>query len=139
MMKLGRRFKAGLLAASAFLYATGLAVWALGWEVFKTDHGFGLEPSPLRPTALHAHSVAGLLFLALFGYLWRAHVEPGLDQRKKRRSGLGMLAVLAVLFLTTPLIFYLSGAQARSWAGAVHAWAGALLLAPFLAHLNAKA
>ncbi|MEK7383152.1 MAG: hypothetical protein AAB262_07680 [Elusimicrobiota bacterium] len=137
-MKLGRRFKALLLGTSAVLYATGLAAWALGWERFKTDHGLGPEPSPLRPAALHAHAVAGLLFLILCGYLWRAHVEPGLDRRKKRRLGPALLCLLAVLFLTTPLIFYLNDAQARAWAGEVHAWAGALVLAPFLAHLRAK-
>ena len=63
-MKLGRRFKALLLVTSAVLYATGLAAWALGWERFKTDHGLGPEPSPLRPAALHAHAVAGADFEA---------------------------------------------------------------------------
>lgn len=138
MMKLGRRFETILLATSALLYATGLAVWALGWPSFQTDQGFGPEPLPVRLAALHAHSVSGLFFLILFGYLWRAHVEPGLDQRKRRRTGLSLLSFLAVLFLTTPMIFYLTDAGARSWAATVHAWAGAFVLAPFLAHLYAK-
>lgn len=136
-MKLDRWFKAVLLWTSAFLYMSGLAAWALArW--FQTDQGFGPEPSPLKPWALHAHSVAGLGFLVLFGYLWRAHIEPGLRRRKKKRSGLTMIAVLGVLFATVPLLFYLTGEQARAATAAVHTWLGAAALAPFLYHLRSK-
>jgi hypothetical protein len=136
-MKLGRRFKAALLWTSALLYITGIAAKVLATH-FQTDLGYGLEPSPLKPWFLHAHSVAGLLFLVLFGYLWHAHVEPGLAQRKKKRSGLTLLAALAVLFLTVPLLFYLTGESARAWIAAIHTWLGAALLAPFLFHLRSK-
>ena len=72
-MKLERRFKLLLFWTSAILYATGLAAWALASR-FQRDQGYGLEPSPLRPWALHAHSVAGLVFIGLFGYLCHAHI-----------------------------------------------------------------
>lgn len=136
-MKLGRGFKAALLWTSAFLYMSGLAAWLLA-DHFQTDHGFGPEPSPLKPWALHAHSVAGLAFLVLFGYLWRAHIEPGLQRRKKKVSGLAVLAVLGVLFATVPGLFYLTGETARAATAAVHTWLGAAALAPFLYHLYSK-
>lgn len=136
-MKLGRRFKAALLWTSAFLYATGIVVWALASR-FQKSGDYGPEPSPLKPWILHAHSFAGLCFLVLFGYLWRAHVEPGLARRKKRRSGLILLAALAVLFLTVPLLFYLESEAARAAAAAVHTWLGAALLAPFMLHLRSR-
>jgi hypothetical protein len=136
-VKLGRRFKALLLWTSALLYLTGLAAWALASH-FQVDTGYGLEPSPLKPWFLHAHSVAGLLFLVLFGYLWRDHVEPGLQRQKKTRSGLTLVAALAVLFATVPLLFYLTGEAPRAWTSAIHTWLGAALLAPFLYHLRSK-
>lgn len=136
-MKLDRRFKALLLWTCAALYATGLAAWALA-SFFKIDQGYGPEPSPWKPWALHAHSVAGLFFLVLFGYLWRAHVEPGLRHKKKKASGLALIAAFAVLFLTVPGLFYLTGESARAWTAAVHTWLGAAVLAPFLFHLNSK-
>lgn len=137
-MKLGPRFKAALLWTSAFLYMSGLAVWLLATR-FQTDNGYGgLESSPWKPAVLHAHSVAGLAFLGLFGYLWSAHVEPGLKQRKKKRSGLTLLAFFAILFLTVPFLFYATGETVRSSAAWVHTWLGAVLLAPFLFHLNSK-
>lgn len=136
-MKLGRGFKALLLWTSALLYATGLAVWALA-KLFLVDNGYGPEPSPWKTPALHAHSVLGLLFLVLFGYLWSAHVEPGLRQKKKRLSGWTMLASCGVLFLTVPLLFYATGEALRSGAAAAHTWLGAIVLAPFLLHLRAK-
>jgi hypothetical protein len=136
-MKLGRRFKAVLLWTSGVLYVTGLAAWLLATR-FQIDEGYGLEPSPLKPLALHAHSVAGFLFLVLFGYLWHSHIEPGLKHQKKKRSGLTLIAALTVLFLTVPLLFYATGAAPRAWTAAVHTWLGAALLAPFLFHLRSK-
>lgn len=136
-MKLGPRFKAALLWTAAILYITGLAAWALASH-FQVDTGYGLEPSPLKPWFLHAHSVAGLVFLVLFGYLWRDHVEPGLRRQKKKRSGLTLVAALVVLFATVPLLFYLTGESARAWTAALHTWLGAALLAPFLYHLRSK-
>jgi hypothetical protein len=136
-MKLGPRFKAALLGTSAVLYLTGLAVRLLDAR-FQTDQGYGPEPSPLKPWALHAHSVAGFVFFILFGYLWHAHVEPGLGRRKKKLSGLTLLAAFAVLFATVPLLFYAAGETTRARTAAVHTWLGAALLAPFLLHLRAK-
>ena len=136
-MKLNRRFKSVLLWTSAFLYATGIAVWALA-KWFSVDDGYGLQPSSWRPTALHTHSVAGLFFLILFGYLWSAHIEPGMKQPKKKRSGVLLLACIGVLFLTVPVLFYAVGETTRSWTAAVHTWLGAVLLAPFLFHMRSK-
>ena len=137
-MKLGPRFKALLLWTSAILYMSGLAVWLLASSRFQVQGEYGPEPSPLKPWFLHAHSIAGLLFLVLFGYLWRDHVEPGLKRSKKKRSGLTLVAALAVLFATVPMLFYLTGDSARAWTAAVHTWLGAILLAPFLFHLRSK-
>jgi hypothetical protein len=136
-MKLGPRFKTALLWTSAFLYITGLAAWALASH-FQIDTGYGFEPSPLKPWFLHAHSVTGLLFFVLFGYLWHAHVEPGLNHQKKKRSGLTLIVTLAILFATVPLLFYITGESARAWTATIHTWLGAALLAPFLFHLRSK-
>lgn len=136
-MKLGRGFKALLLWSSALLYATGAAVWVLA-KWFSVDEGYGLQPSPWRPLVLHAHSVLGLAFLGFFGYLWSAHIEPGLRQKKKRRSGLTVLWSFLILFLTVPVLFYAVGETTRAWTAALHTWLGAALLAPFLWHLNSK-
>jgi hypothetical protein len=136
-MKLGRRFKPVLFWTSALLYITGAAAWALN-AFFQVDQGYGFEPSPLRPWALHSHSILGLISLVLFGYLWGAHIEPGLKHKRKKRSGLTLISVLAILFLTTPLLFYLTDETARRWAAMIHTWAGIALLAPFLYHLRSK-
>jgi hypothetical protein len=37
-----------------------------------------------------------------------------------------------------PLLFYLTGEEARAWTAAVHTWLGAALLAPLLVHLNSQ-
>lgn len=136
-MKLGARFKAVLLWTSAILYMTGMGAWLLASR-FQVQGEYGVEPSPWKPWFLHAHSVLGLVFLVLFGYLWRDHVEPGLQRQKKKRSGLTLVAAIAVLFATVPLLFYLTGEAPRAWTAAVHTWLGAIVLAPFLFHLRSK-
>jgi hypothetical protein len=137
-MKLGRTFKAVLFWCSGLLYATGLAAWALASRYFQVDQGYGPEPSPLKPRFLHAHSVLGLAFLGVFGYLWHAHVEPGLKHKRKKQSGLALVIPSFVLFLTVPFLFYADNETARSAASFVHVWLGAILLAPFLFHLRSK-
>jgi hypothetical protein len=132
-VKLGRRFKPLLLWTSGALYATGLAAWLLVSR-FQVDRGYGPEPRPARLWALHAHSVTGLLFLGLFGYLWRVHLEPGIGRPRRRPSGLLLAGALALLFLTVPLLFYAAGAAARAWTVRLHEWLGALLPLPFLLH-----
>lgn len=136
-MKLSKRFKAVLLGAGAALYATGVAVLILSSR-FEVDRGFGPEPAPARAPLLHAHAVVGLAFLVLFGCLWSEHIEPGLKKRKRRRSGLALLAAFGILFATVPLLYYASGEAARAWTAAVHTWLGAALLAPFLIHASAR-
>lgn len=136
-MKLPPRLKTALLSSVAALYATGVAVWVLASR-FQVDRGLGPEPSPWRTPLLRAHAVVGLAFLPLFGYLWAAHVEPGLRRRKRRRSGLGLLASFLVLFATVPLLYYASGETARAWTVGAHSWLGAALLAPLLLHLRAR-
>ncbi len=136
-MKLEPGFKRLLLSATGLLYLSGLGVWLLATR-FQTDSDYGPEPLPLKTSVLHLHSVVGLVFLGLFGYLWSVHIEPGLKQRKKIRSGWALLSAFIVLFLTVPALFYATHASTRAAASLVHTWLGAILLAPFLIHWRAK-
>ena len=136
-MKLTSGFKRLLLWTSALLYASGAACWILT-KYFIVDEGYGFQPSPYRPPVLHAHSILGLAFLLIFGYLWSAHIEPGIRQRKKLRSGWTLLSTFVVLFLTVPALFYATNPSTRAVASAVHTWLGAILLAPFLIHWQTK-
>jgi hypothetical protein len=136
-MKLGKRFKSIFLWSTAVLYITGVSVWILE-HYFKIDTGYGFEPPALKAWALHAHSIVSFLFFVLFGYLYRAHIEPGLKKRKKKFSGLLLAGSLTLLFLTVPMMFYMTGASTRAWVGFIHTWLGAVLLAPFLIHLRPK-
>ncbi|MBI3566531.1 MAG: hypothetical protein HY079_15155 [Elusimicrobia bacterium] len=136
-MKLSPRFKAVLLGLTAAIYASGAAVWVLArW--FQADAGYGLEPSPWKVPVLHAHSVAGLAFLPIVGYLWKTHIEPVLAQRKKRRSGWVLVGSFGAVIATVPFLFYATDAGTRSAAAAIHTWLGALVLAPLVLHLRPR-
>lgn len=136
-MKLTPAFKAVLLSLIGAIYATGAAVWVLArW--FQTDAGYGAEPSPWKVPVLHAHSVAGLAFLPVAGYLWGEHIEPVLRQRKKRSSGWVLVGSFGVLMATVPFLFYATGEGVRASASFVHTWLGALVLAPLAVHLRPR-
>lgn len=83
-------------------------------------------------TALHG--LFGFAIVGLAGALWVVHARAGLLRRTRHRSGIALLALIIVLFLSTPLMLYLNDETALTGATTAHAIAGALLLIMLLAH-----
>lgn len=132
-MKFSRQMKFVLFTSLSTLYFSGVLVWALGhW--FLTDNGFGPEPSAMRTFWLQIHSVIGLWFLALFGYLFHSHVRPAWRRRRKLKTGASLTAVLIFLCATVPGIFYLTNQIAKSYVAAAHTYVGLFAVVIFLIH-----
>lgn len=136
-MKLFQPFKGILIAALLVLYLSGAAVYLFkGW--WQVDRGMGPEPQPLQITSLQAHSVCGLVFLILFGYLWATHVLPGWRRRRRLKTGVTMAAMCLVLFATVPFLFYASHEGLKSSMVWVHTYLGLASLIPFAAHMYSR-
>ncbi len=119
------------------LYFSGVAVYILkGW--LQVDRGMGPEPRSWQITSLQAHSIFGLLFLFLFGYLWATHVLPGWRRRRRLKTGISMVAVCLVLFVTVPFLFYASHEGLKSSMVWVHTYFGLASLLPFAVHLYSR-
>jgi len=133
-VKLFQPFKGFFLSCMSALYVTGVVVFILG-QFWQVDRGFGLEPSPWKLTFLQMHSIVGLFFMFLFGYLWATHITPGWRRRKKRGTGAAMTGVCIVLFLTVPFIFYATHEDLKAVSVWIHTYLGLVALLPFLYHL----
>ncbi len=134
-MKIRQGFKAFLYVSLLGLYLSGVLVWILNtW--FQRDQGLGLEPSVYATPSLHIHSILGLWFLILFGYLFHSHVLPGLRRKKKIKSGWLLLIVCIVLILTVPGLFYLTNETAKSITSLIHIYIGLSSLLIFGIHLR---
>lgn len=136
-MKVFQPFKAILLTTLALLFATGALVFVYS-QWLRVDRGLGPEPRPEQITILQVHSIAGLLFLALFGYLWATHVLPGWRRRRRVKTGVVLTLTCVLLFLTVPLLFYASNEEVKGWAAWIHTYLGLISLLPFVAHLQAR-
>ncbi len=137
-MKISRRFKTVLYTSLAALYFPGAVTWVLQtW--FKIDRGFGPEPIWQEMWALRMHSIAGLWFLMVFGYLVNSHVIPAWHNGLKLKSGVTLFITIAILIGTVPCLFYLTADSSRTAVAYIHTYIGLLSLLPFVLHLLLKA
>lgn len=136
-MKLFYPFKGFLISFMLVLYVTGVVVFLLSrW--FLVDRGFGPEPSVWKLSVLQIHSIVGLGFIFLFGYLWPTHIVPGWRRRRKRLTGFLMTAACVILLLTVPLLFYATQEAVKSAAVWLHTYLGLGAVLPLLAHMTSN-
>ena len=136
-MKIRKRFKYSLYLSLISLYATGVLVWILNtW--FHADKGLGPEPSPLALPSLHIHSILGLWFLMVFGYLFHSHILPGLRRQQKLKSGWTILSVCLILILTVPGLFYFTDESFKSVTSLIHIYVGLASILIFAVHLRTR-
>lgn len=132
-MKLIQPFKTVFIFTLSLLFASGALVYVLeGW--FTRDSEIGPEPSPWQLTTLQIHSITGLMFLFLFGYLWATHVVPSFRRRRRLISGVCLTAICLALILTVPFLFYATHESVKSAAAAIHTYLGLASIAPFILH-----
>lgn len=122
-MKLTARHEGWTYAVLAAVYFTGVAWLVLRYGV--RDDGLESGWSIARVWALRAHGAAAMATLVAVGTLLAVHVPGGWRLRSNLRSGIGMLAVMALLVLTGWLLYYASGETLRAWSSWVHIAIGA--------------
>jgi hypothetical protein len=115
------------------MYFSGVITWVLTHWI-KFNGGFGPEPTPLRTWWLDVHSIIGLFFMVLFGYLFHSHVRPSWRLRRRRRSGFVLTSGIVLLLLTVPALFYLSNEFAKSQIALFHTYLGLVMFLPFAVH-----
>ena len=117
----------------ATLFLSGL-VHVLLDTFFRVSSELGETLHPLQFWFLRLHSVSGLWFLFLFGYIFARHVQPKLKHRKNRISGLIFLSMLITLSLSAPALFYLVNESLKQAVTLSHIYLGLIVAIPFYFH-----
>jgi len=130
-MKMRRSLKLTFYYSFALLYISGFADTLLD-TFFHHEGGLGI---PLQFWSLRLHSVSSLWFLILFGVIFEDHIRKGLSQIRRKKSGVLFLFSFVILFVTVPLLFYLSNEKARLAVAAFHTYFGLLLVVPLFFHV----
>lgn len=91
--------------------------------------------SPFSGSTLMAfHGLAAFVFLYIFGYLTRCHIQGRLRGQQRLYSGLSMLAVLIILSFSGYFLYYLGDEVLRTWSADVHFIIGLILPLILFAH-----
>ena len=114
-----------------WIYVIGglLLVSGVGWLVvhylLASVGQFGEVHHASEHWWLRLHGAAASGFLMVCGTLLPVHVVPALHWGKNRSTGVLMLAVVALLVVTSYGLYYVVGDSWRSWISAIH-WATGL-------------
>jgi hypothetical protein len=123
-----------------WLYATGTLLWVsgVGWlashYLLSARDAFGELTHPWDAWWLRLHGASMMAFLVAFGALVPTHMLAAWRRRTNRRSGLFMLALVAVLALTGYGLYYSGDEELRPWISALHWGLGLAAAAALLVH-----
>lgn len=132
-MKFSRGLKFIVLSTLGLLYLSGAVTWVMSnW--FLHDEGFGPQVSPFRVWWLEIHSIIGLFFMVVFGYLLHSHVRPSWMRQRRVPSGVTLTAGIILLMVSVPFLFYLANEEWKAWVGWAHTYFGLVMAAPFIWH-----
>ncbi len=118
----------GIHACVLILLFTGLmwlSVQQLAWPAMAQSSMEGL-PSPWLPWLMRVHGAAMMAVLFMVGRLSATHVMRGWRLHLRRRSGLTMLTLSALLALSGYALYYLVPEDWRPGWGWAHAAIGTL-------------
>jgi hypothetical protein len=118
-LRLSLRRKRALYAIFGGAWATGI-LWLVFHYFLYRQGEFGAEPHPLEIWWLRLHGACAFAALWLGGLLWTAHVRPALARPGRRRSGLLLLGLLAILAATGYLLYYAGDDRWRDVARWLH-------------------
>ena len=130
---LSRRGKLTIYAVIGATWFTGVA-WLIFHYLMQQHGEFGAEPHPLEAVSLALHGACAFATLWLSGWLWKAHVVPWWDTRKRRTSGIVLIGLGAILIVSGYLLYYASDEGLRHWSGLLHWSVGLVLVLPLVVH-----
>lgn len=113
-----------------FLYITTAVLWLSGmiWLCLP-------EISTGRPSLLKIHGAAAMVFLMVFGMLYKDHIRRGWKREEQRPSGLSLVTLCSVLVVTGWGLYYLGGESIRQWNSTIHTVFGVALPALIALHV----
>ena len=116
----------------------GMMTCSITGIMYLLGHQFQIQRSTLGThSILAAHGIAAMLATLALGSVLPFHIKAGYKSKKKRWSGCSQLSFLAVLLVTSALLYY-GPEQIRDITIDVHWMTGLLFFAIFLLHAFQK-
>jgi hypothetical protein len=131
-LQLDRRFRWGLYAAFAVLFATGV-VWIAADRFKDSDNSEFWQAT--AADLLMIHGGTAMAMLLLLGALFPTHVGRAWRGRLNRVSGIFMVTFNSVLIVTAFGLYYLGSDVVRAWFSDVHIAAGLAFPALLVFHI----
>lgn len=132
--RLGPLSRRAVYALCLLLLLSG-AVWLVLHTWLRVEGPFGPEHHPLEPWLMRLHGLLALPALLGLGALLPMHVWPAWRPRRRRTSGLVLLAACGLLALGGWALYYVAGDTVRPWVSVSHWLLGLALPALVLAHI----
>ncbi|WP_211464894.1 hypothetical protein [Collimonas silvisoli] len=133
-IRLSRQHERWIYLIGAILFLSGLG-WLIAHNFLAAPGEFGDAHHPSEPWWLRLHGAAAMGFLMVIGSLLPGHIASAWRLRKNHRSGLFMLALVAVLLLTGYGLYYAGDEQSRPWISLIHWIAGTAAAAGLWLHI----
>jgi hypothetical protein len=110
------------------------ALWLVLHYFLRRRGDFGVEPNPLEFWMLALHGACAFAALWLAGWIWTTHIVPWWNGRRRRNSGIVLIAFVGALILSGYLLYYASGDAVRDWVGVIHWSIGLAAAIPMTIH-----
>lgn len=132
--RLGPLSRRAVYGLCLLLLITG-AAWLVLHTWLRVEGPFGPEHHPLEVWLMRLHGLLALPALLGLGVLLPMHVWPAWRPRRRRTSGLVLLAACVLLALGGWALYYVADEMARPWVSVSHWVLGLALPALVLAHI----
>lgn len=132
--RLGPLSRRAVYALCLLLLLSG-AAWLVLHTWLRVEGPFGPEHHPLEGWLMRLHGLLALPALIGLGALLPMHVWPAWRPRRRRTSGLVLLAACGLLALGGWALYYVAGDTVRPWVAISHWVLGLALPALLLAHI----
>ncbi|MEW5009849.1 MAG: hypothetical protein RPR28_06235 [Cycloclasticus sp.] len=136
-VKIPKPYQLGFFSLLAISWTSGLMFFILKtWFVAEGD--YGLVKHAWQFPALQIHGLGAFMMMMSFGFLLASHISACWEIKRKRKSGLGLIALFSFLIITAYLLYYIVEGSSRELIAYAHLAVGFSVPFVLLLHIFTK-
>lgn len=136
-VKIPKPYQSWLFFVLGTSWCSGTTFFVLKtWFIVEGD--YGLVKHAWQFPALQIHGAAAFLMMISVGFLLGSHIPYCWKMKKKRKSGIALIAMPAFLIITAYLLYYIAEDSSRELIGYAHLGVGFVLPIVLTAHVLTK-
>ncbi len=136
-VRIPKPYQVGLFIALAISWFSGLIFFILKtW--FAVEGDYGLVKHAWQFPALQVHGFGAFIMMICFGFLLGSHIQYSWKIKRKRKSGIALIAMPVFLIITAYLLYYIAQDDAREVIAYAHLAVGFMLPVVLISHILTK-